>query len=241
MMALYRMEVDKMAFDIQQRVFDEDGEYLEEAAFRYRDELMDLFEASDEGKTLENEGIEPGWADTMMDLGMGYQAVTPAQMSETDLRIILFSLIPRKISAPASQAREAIRELQLFWTFLQREFHLENAAACLKVLNERGAVRHMQREMNDPANFGMAKTLVMTGMERGFDMTTQEGLDAWVATYNAELAAGKGTPLPLPGMFGMLGMPEPPQQRSTTSRKRQASKTKRKTSQSSRKQNRTKK
>jgi hypothetical protein len=177
----------------------------------------------------------------MMDLGMGYQAVTPAQMSETDLRTILFSLIPRKISAPASQAREAIRELQLFWTFLQREFHLENAAACLKVLNERGAIRRMQREMDDPANFGMAKTLVMTGMERGFDMTTQEGLDAWVATYNAELAAGKGVPLPKPGMFGMLGMPDPSQQRSTTSRKTQASKTKRKTSQSSRKQNRTKK
>jgi len=230
-----------MAFDIQQRVFDEDGEYLEETAFRYRDELMDLFEASDEGKTLEHEGIEPGWADIMMDLGMGYQAVTPAQMSETDLRIILFSLIPRKISAPASQAREAIRELQLFWTFLQREFHLENAAACLKVLNERGAVRRMQREMDDPANFGMAKTLVMTGMERGFDMTTQEGLDAWVATYNAELASGKGEPLPLPGILGVLGMPDPPQQRSTTSRKTQASKTKRKTSQSSRKQNRTKK
>ena len=49
-------------------------------------------------------------------------------MSATDLRTILFDLIPRKISAKSDQAPEAIREFQLFWTFLQREFHLENAA-----------------------------------------------------------------------------------------------------------------
>src|SRR6266480_4783548 len=102
------MEVDKMAFDIHQQVFDEDGEYLEKEAFQYREELMKLFVASAEGKTLQDEGIEPGWADMMMDLGMGSQSVTPAQMSETDLRIILFNLIPRKISAPGDQAREAI-------------------------------------------------------------------------------------------------------------------------------------
>jgi len=29
--------------------------------------------------------------------------------------------------------------------------------------------------MENPANFGIAKTLIMTGMERGFDISTQEG------------------------------------------------------------------
>ena len=65
----------------------------------------------------------------MMDLGIGYESVTPAQMSETDLNTILLNFIPRKVSATPDQAREAISKLQLFWTFLQREFHLENAAA----------------------------------------------------------------------------------------------------------------
>ena len=226
-----------MAFDIHQKVFDEDGEYLEKEAIQYREDLMELFAASVEGKTLLDEGLEPGWSDMMMDLGMGYQSATPAQMSETDLRTVLFNLIPRKISAPPEQASEAIRELQLFWTFLQREFHLENAAACLKVLNEKSTVRRMEEAMDNPANFGMAKSLIMGGMERGFDMSTQEGLDAWVATYNAELADGTGTPLPLPGMPGTSGS----SRRGTSSRKSQASKTKRKMSQSSRKQNRTRK
>jgi len=230
-----------MAFDIYQPVFDQDGEYLEDAAMRYREKLMELFAASVEGKTLLDQGIELGWADTMMDLAIGYESVTPAQMSETDLNTILLNLIPRKVSATPDQAREAIGELQLFWTFLQREFHLENAAACLYLLNQKGIVRRMQRELDNPENFGMAKSLIMSGMERGFDMSTQEGLDAWIATYNAELAAGTGKPLPLPGIFGMLGIPETSQQGATSSRKTQASKAKRKSAQSSRKPNRPKK
>ncbi len=184
-------------------------------------------------------GVELGWADTMMDLAIGYESVSPAQMSETDLNTILLNLIPRKVSATPDQAREAICELQLFWTFLQREFHLENATACLHFLNQKGTVRRMQRELDNPENFGMAKSLIMSGMERGFDMSTQEGLDAWVATYNAELATGTGKPLP--GIFGMLGMPETSQQGSTSSRKTQSGKAKRKPAQSRRKPNRTKK
>jgi hypothetical protein len=37
-----------MAFDIDERVFDEDGEYLEETAFRYQETLMERFVASPE-------------------------------------------------------------------------------------------------------------------------------------------------------------------------------------------------
>src|ERR1041384_2145648 len=109
------MEVDKVAFDIHQQVFDEDGLCLDQAAFQYRRELEELFEASVEAQTLRDEGIRPGWAYSLMELGMSYQGVTPAQMSSTDLRIILFDLIPRKISAKADQVPKFIREFQLFW------------------------------------------------------------------------------------------------------------------------------
>ena len=62
-----------MTFAIDQPVFDpESGEYLEEVAFQYREELESLFEASVEGKRLEDEGIQPGWVDILLDLGIGY-------------------------------------------------------------------------------------------------------------------------------------------------------------------------
>jgi hypothetical protein len=119
-------------------------------------------------------------------------------MSSDDLREILFDLVPRKVSASADEAVAIIRELQAFWGFMQREFHLENAAACLKVLDEKAA-RELKRQMSDPANFGIARSFVMMGMQRGFDLSSEEGINQWMATYNAELAAGAGLPIPLPG------------------------------------------
>ncbi len=159
---------------------------------------MQLFEQSPEGQALWNEGIEPGWASMMMDFGIHYLSVTPPQMSPDNVRQILFDLFPRKVSASADEAPEIVRELQAFWNFLQREFHLENAAACLTVLDEKTA-RKLKKEMSDPANFGIAKSFVTMGMQRGFDMSSEEDINKWMATYNAEIAAGSGPRIPLPG------------------------------------------
>jgi len=39
--------------------------------------------------------------------------------------------------------------------------------------------------MNDPSRFGMAKSFFMMGQAAGFDMTTQEGAEAFMNWYNA--------------------------------------------------------
>jgi hypothetical protein len=186
-----------MTFNIHQQVFDRDGMLLEKKANQYTEQLVQLFEQSSEGQALWSEGIEPGWAGMLLDFGTDYLSVTPPQMSPDDVREILFDLIPRKVSASADEAPEIIRELQAFWTFLQREFHLENAAACLGALNEKAA-RELKKKMSDPATFGIAKSFVMMGLESGFDLSSEEGINKWMATYNAELTAGIGLPIPLP-------------------------------------------
>jgi len=187
-----------MAFDIYQQVFDRDGLPLEKKAGPYLVQLMELFVQSAEGQKLLSEGIEPGWTSMMMDFGMNYLSVTPPGMTPDDLHEILFNLFPRKVSTSADEADEIIRELQAFWTFLQREYHLANAAACLKVLDEKAA-RELKKELSNPVNFGIAKSFVMMGQERGFDLSSEEGINEWMATYNAELAAGAGLRIPLPG------------------------------------------
>lgn len=187
-----------MTFNIHQQVFDRDGMPLEKKANQYKDQLVQLFERSPEGQALWSEGIEPGWARMLLDFGTDYLSVAPPQMSPDGVREILFDLFPRKVSASADEAPEIIRELQAFWTFLQREFHLENADACLNVLNEKAA-RELKKKMSDPATFGIAKSFVMMGMERGFDLSSEEGVNKWMATYNAELTGGAGLPIPLPG------------------------------------------
>src|SRR2546426_1633760 len=87
--ATVRGEEMMMSFNIQQPVFNPDGEYLEEAAIRYREVLMEAFVASTEGQDLVHQGGAVGWADTLMDLGMGYLGVTPATMTAEQLKTIL--------------------------------------------------------------------------------------------------------------------------------------------------------
>jgi hypothetical protein len=126
-----------MQFDIDERVFDQRGEYLEKKAMRYQKQLLAVFGQSVEGQLLFGEAAAPYWADLMLDFGIGYLGVTPPEMLPEHLRQILFEFIPRKVSAEPEEAAQVIEELRAFWTFLQREFGLQNAAACLKVLDDK--------------------------------------------------------------------------------------------------------
>ena len=198
-----------MTFDIHQNIFDADGMPFEKKAEEYKDELVELFEQSPERQALWEESFNGRWARIMLDLAQSHLGVTPPKMSEHDLREVLFDLIPMKISALATQAPEIIHDFQAFWQFLQREFHLENAAECLSVLGEEDIEQRVEEEMGNPDNFGMAKSFVMGGLERGFDMRTQEGIDEWMRTYNAELAAGKAAPFNLAGFRKQMGIGDP--------------------------------
>jgi hypothetical protein len=178
------MSVD---FDIQQAVFSPDGEYLEDAAIHYREVVMERFAESPEGQELVRQGGTLGWADTLIELGMGYLAVTPAAMTAEEMKEVLFELFPRKVSADPGSGQEIVTELRAFWKFLRREYGLPNAVACLRVLTTATA-RRLEREMQDPANFGLAKAFVMQGQALGFDMTSPEGMQVWAETYNAGLS-----------------------------------------------------
>ena len=132
-----------------------------------------------------------------MDLGMGYLEVTPAAMTAEQLKMILFELFPRKVSAEPGCGQEIVTELQAFWKFVQREFGLPNAGACLRVLTTATA-RRLEREMQNPANFGLAKAFLAQGLAHGFDMSTPEGVQAWMETYNTGLRANAERPLAVP-------------------------------------------
>jgi hypothetical protein len=176
-----------VAFNIHQKLFNRDGELLEDAAREYQDQLLTLFEQSPEWQEFWNEDRSTGWTSMLLDYGFDYIGVTPPQMSPDNLREILFEIFPRKVTAPAEDAPNVIAELQVFWKFLQREFHLENAAANLAILNM-DAVRMLKEEMNNPDNFGMAKSFMTLGQQMGFDMTSEEGMSQWTEAFNTGIA-----------------------------------------------------
>jgi hypothetical protein len=176
-----------MSFDINQAVFDEQGTYLEEPALRYEEVLMEQFAASPEGQAIIERGTELGWAGAMIHYAISYLGVTPPMMTPRDLEAVAYSLFPRKVITEKGDGAEIIQELGAFWRFLLRAYQLPQAKQMVARLTPQAA-RRLERALQEPANFGMAKSFVLMGKEAGFDMESPEGMRAWVEAYNATMA-----------------------------------------------------
>ncbi len=97
--------------------------------------------------------------------------------------------------------------------------------------------------MNDPRNFGMAKSFMMKGRSTGYDMTKDADMQAFMLDYNSRLLSQpeafdendeeEEDFEPLPSSFG--------QQRQPSTNALQKKKNKRKMAAASRKKNRRKK
>lgn len=108
-------------------------------------------------------------------------------MTTGDLEEVLYDLFPRKVITERGDGTEIIQELQEFWRFLQRVYQLPQARQLLARLTPQAA-RRLERELQEPANFGRAKSFVLLGKRAGFDMESPEGMRAWVQAYNATVA-----------------------------------------------------
>jgi hypothetical protein len=142
----------------------------------------------------------------MIHYAITYPGVTPPTMTTGDLEEVLYDLFPRKVITERGDEAEIIQELRAFWRFLQRVYQLPQASQMLARLTPQAA-RRLERELQEPANFGMAKSFVLMGKEAGFDMESPEGLRAWVAAYNATVAPRMAAAEPppkqkAPGAFG---------------------------------------
>jgi hypothetical protein len=111
---------------------------------------------------------------------------TIATLSARELREALFVVVPRNVSVDASHAAAIVEALRAFYAFLRREFQLEQADACLRVLGGTAAKR-LEAALSDPSKFGAGKAFLRAGREAGFDMSTKAGIDAWMRASNGRL------------------------------------------------------
>lgn len=197
----------------------DDDEIDHDAREALEDELLRRFAVSPEAK---RQG-EIHACRFVMDLGAGYFGHTIATLGAADLREVLFELTPRKVSIEASEAQCIVGELRTFYGFLKREFGLKQADACLRVLGK-DAVKKLEAALSDSSNFGMAKSLFMAGADAGFDMQSEEGIEAWMQSIQGK---------PLPPSIRLPSPPKPSSEKSTKGRKKQ-----RKAAREARKKNR---
>ena len=165
----------------------------------------------------------------MMDFAANYLGHTVASLGAADLRRVVFQLFPRKVSIEPSEASWVVDTLRAFYTFLKRELGLKQADACLAVLGG-DAVKKLEAALSNPGNFGMAKSMVMAGAEAGFDMQSQEGLEAFMQSMSS---------MPLPPSFPVPGLPQPTSKKTTQGKAAsQEKKGKRKAARSARRKSR---
>ncbi len=215
-----------MDFDIHQldRIDLESSE-AEEAFEEFQDALLERFFQSPEGQQLLEAHPDAGfWSAQLMYFGYQYEGVTVARMTAADVREVVTGLLPRKISLHyPEEADDAIPELVAFWEYLKREFRLRQSDAILKFLHQ--IAPRFKEMMNDPANFGMAKSFFMMGQSAGFDMTSQEGMTAFMHAYNAGLASGHAAPVivvPAPHFYVDEPRRRGPEERKAKKKRKQA-------------------
>ena len=162
----------------------------------YIDELIALFSQSPEGQTYQQQYPNSGgWVSTFLDLGYRYEGVTPTMITQREVELLMEELLPRKITLrSAEEAEDAVPELLAFWSYLEREYQLSHAGAILKYL--RGIAGQFGGWMIDPQRAGMAKSFMMGGMQAGFDMSSQPGINEFQAVYNAQLLGTSPSPSP---------------------------------------------
>ena len=165
------------------------GEMQEKEASEYLDNAARAFERSDEGKGLAKPIVRNSYVHNFLELGLHSLGVTVDSMTLQDVREILLEIYPRKVSMGSEDCQEALDEISAFWKFVDRVHAVEDAkriGAEIRALHS-----EFRREMDDPRNFGPAKSMVMAGKAEGFDMATQEGAQAFMQVYNARLSADR--------------------------------------------------
>ena len=176
-----------MTFNIHQvDELDSMSEGAEEEFNTYRDELIQLFSNSPEGR--QHKGKFPDmawWADMFMDLGFRYLGCSIPTLDVGAVEELILDILPRKISLQSREdALDAIPELIAFWSFLQREYHLKNAGSILRYLKSRSPEKFAD-SMFDSKKAGIAKSFFLSGQEAGFDMTDKRQIDEYMLLYNA--------------------------------------------------------
>lgn len=181
--------------------FDEAMEVLEN---EYVPSLIDAFADSPQGQALlqaqsEGEQFLGNWVGNLVIFGYVYLGVTLPSMKAAHVEDILLELFPRKLTLlEPEEATGAIPELIAFWQFLQSEYKHRHSRKILTLLQK--IQPEFEAAMYDPQKFGMAKSFMTAGMAAGFDMTTEEGIQAFQQHYNQRLQERGGPPPRFPSL-----------------------------------------
>ncbi|MDP1563262.1 MAG: DUF1186 domain-containing protein [Pirellulaceae bacterium] len=153
----------------------------------YLDETAQSFAQSPEGQRVFDSTGNCGWIGCFLSFGVEQHGETVKTMTLGVVKDFLFDHAPRKISVHPNRAAEIIFELACFWEFQERELKHPKAASIVRYLTAPSIVPKFQQELAEPRNYGRAKSLVMSGMAAGYDMSSEEGFNQYTLARTQSL------------------------------------------------------
>jgi hypothetical protein len=128
--------------------------------------------------------------ETLLDLMRDYLDIDrPADLGEGDLKELLLSIYPRKMTVfDAADTEDTVPAVRDFLAYLAERGEIpEGTARALERELDEIAPRFTD-VMMDPSNWGMAGSLVHAMAADGVDLDDQAAVDRWISGYNAGLA-----------------------------------------------------
>lgn len=145
------------------------------------------------------------WIGNFIDMAYTYGGFTLPKMTKSNVQVVMEHILPRKLTLTnPSDFDGAIAELTAFWTFLDEDYRFRSAKTIIKYL--KSIETKFSGWMSDPGRGGIAKQFIMQGAAAGFDMHTQEGIEAFQQKYNQNLA-NNPNPIQPPEPFSMTSAP----------------------------------
>jgi hypothetical protein len=159
-----------------------------------RDELIDAY------RSVSQEDVDGFVASAMLDYKWGYAEGRIVHWTRPDLEDLLLGHVPRKIGIDDEDVLRVVPDVEDFLRYLQRTNRL-TGDPLPELLDELNDLRQdFVAAMQDPANFGMAKSLVAQMEAEGVDMLQPGAVDRWIEDFNTR---------PLEERDAILTAPEP--------------------------------
>ncbi len=182
----------KEQFDIHEDIIPFLGMPDERKVKRYIKNLNKAFARSPEGKAVKQatDDRNLSWVKMFVEFAILNHGFTPPYIYDRLLREILYEDIPESVIVEPKEAPNIIAQIKAFWEFIEREYQLQTAKLCLKVLNQKNIVKRLEEKMADRNLYSTVKLIAMQAIDQGVDITSNKEMSKFIEEYNAKIEAG---------------------------------------------------
>ncbi|HSD86414.1 MAG TPA: hypothetical protein VLB44_02830, partial [Kofleriaceae bacterium] len=141
-----------------------------------------LIEVLSEVPDVEDEHLR--CVDLLVQQAANYFGRPVTYLSREELEQLLLQIIPAKVAVEPEIAAGLIDAARLVMLFAGHQLGIEPAKEAAEWLTEPTLVKELATALADESRYSPTKAMILEGIRAGHDLTTEEGVAAWVEILN---------------------------------------------------------